>query len=88
MNPVALLVFDIQTPGTKTMDTDHEIDVAVAAVETELQIEREKRERENNSKTAEALPNSKTGCLMMVIYFLVGISLLRICGEIFGILLQ
>jgi hypothetical protein len=70
------------------MDTDHEIDVAVAAVETELQIEREKRERENNSKTAENLPNSKTGCLMMIIYFLGGISLLRICGEIFGALLQ
>jgi hypothetical protein len=70
------------------MDADHKIDVAVAAVETELQIEREKRERENNSKAAEALPNSKTGCLMMIIYFLVGLSLLRICGVILGFLLQ
>jgi len=61
-------------------------DWEIVSIEAELDRLRDEREEKEDSKPTHTATGakSKTGCLMSIIYFLLGISLLRFVGELLG----
>jgi hypothetical protein len=56
-------------------------DYDIVSVESELDRLRDEKEKLAPAQTASG---SKTGCLMSIIYFVAGIALIRIIGELLG----
>jgi hypothetical protein len=52
-------------------------------VSIEMELDRLRDEKENSDIAATGA-KSKTGCLMSIIYFVAGIVLIRIIGELLG----
>ncbi len=57
-------------------------DWEIVSIETELDRLRDEREKKEDSKLTPIAPKSKLGCGTMLVYFILGIVLFQIIGEL------